>query len=84
MTNQPLDKKIRNYNCRFKKGQEFIIFKEDVKSSLSNLKKRLKKSVRDAYSCCDCEDHMKWDRLMDSLFKDMDKIFIDEFGEGLL
>lgn len=77
----PLDKKILD---DLRGGGQLGIRIEDVKSSLSELKKRLKKTVRDAYSCCDCEDHLKWDRLMDSLFKDMDLAFNELIGKGLL
>jgi hypothetical protein len=71
---EPLDKKIRNS----KKGQHKIIYdcfeESDVKSSLSNLKKRLKEEIPQINN----KEKYGWNHDI------INKIFLEVIGTGLL
>lgn len=77
MTNkEPLDKKINNHA-----GDEDSLSVKDVKSLLSNLKKRLKEEIR-----VNPKNKARKGQMVDILYCEdiIDKLFSEEIGSGLL
>ena len=82
---EPLDKKEK----RITDINEVIVnypmfFKENVKSSLSNLKKRLKEWVDNNLGCIDDCGECDMCRQALDFYKEIDKLFLEEIGKGLL
>lgn len=90
MTKEPLDKKIKGFGIYRKKCKKGYFDEEDVKSSLSNLKKRLEGEISDInkrldlHNVDECECCEKnWKSIYECL-EIIDKLFLEELGEELI
>ena len=79
MTNEPLDKKIFGTQD-WSEIPDGFIKTEDVKSSLSNLKKRLKEEIRNL----DVNEGLISEEEREFIFDIIDNEFLKEIGKGLL
>ena len=75
-----LSKKLRNYDGRFEKGAEFIVFKEDIKEFIKKLKERIKQEkipkqiIKSKYYT----GYIKHNKQVDDLINDIDKLAGDK------
>lgn len=76
---EPLDKKIIGTRCQCGFSRTATNDMEDVKFSLSNLKKRLKETLQEVFNEWEINENV-----IDYVFKELDKDFIKELGEGLV